>query len=70
METTIDNYDLWEMHDRKQSAQMDELPVCEVCGCVITTDKAVYYNDQWFCEDCEDSAWALIRDDYLESTTD
>lgn len=66
----IDNFTLWEAHDREERERLDRLPLCECCNQPIQQEKAVYYNDQWFCEDCEDEAWALIRDDYLESTED
>ena len=66
----IDNYDLWEMHDAEQEAELDKLPLCEICGQPIQQEQAIYYNDQWFCESCEDEAWAVIRGDFLESITD
>lgn len=66
----IDNYDLWKMHDIEESIQIDELPLCEVCGQPIMQGEAIYYNDCWYCEECENEAWAVIRGDFLESTTD
>lgn len=66
----IDNFALWEMHDREEQEQLDRLPLCECCNQPIQQEQAVYYNDQWFCEDCEDEAWAVIRGDFLEDTTD
>lgn len=66
----IDNYDLWAMHDAEQEADLDKLPLCECCNHPIQQEKAIYYNDQWFCENCEDEAWEAIREDFLESTTD
>lgn len=68
----IDNYDLFLMHERAQAAELeadlDECPVCECCGEPIQQDQAIYYNDQWCCEDCEDVFWKGIRFDFLEST--
>lgn len=66
----IDNYDLWAMHDAEQEAGLDNLPLCECCNQPIQQEKAVYYNDQWFCEDCEDEAWAATKFDFMESTMD
>ena len=61
-----DNYDLWEAHDREQEEALEKLPVCDCCGEPIQQGEAVYYNDQWFCKDCEDKAWEHIRKEYLE----
>lgn len=63
-----DSSDLFERHDAEQEERLARLPVCECCGHPIQQEKAVYYNDQWFCEDCEDEAWEHIRAEYLEST--
>lgn len=32
--------------------QLNKLPVCECCGEPIQQEKAIYYNDQWYCNDC------------------
>jgi formylmethanofuran dehydrogenase subunit E len=64
----IDNFALWEAHDREEQVQLDKLPLCECCNQPIQQERAVYYNDQWFCEDCEDEAWAVIKFDFMEST--
>lgn len=64
----IDNYDLWEAHDRKKEKMLEDLPICEICGEPIQQEKAVYYNDQWCCRDCEEEFWREIREDFLERT--
>jgi len=64
----IDNYDLFVQHDAEQEEQLKKLPVCDRCGEPIQQEKAVYYNDQWVCEDCEDEFWQSIREDFLERT--
>ena len=51
----------------EKERELERLPVCECCGEPIQQEKAVYYNDSWFCEDCEDEAWQTIREDFLES---
>jgi Zn finger protein HypA/HybF involved in hydrogenase expression len=66
----IDNFALWEAQDREEQERLDRLPLCECCNQPIQQEKAVYYNDQFFCEDCESEAWEAIREDFLESTTD
>lgn len=66
-----DNYDLWLQHDRDQTESLERLPVCDCCGERVQTEKAFYYNDQWFCDDkgCEkelmELVWEDIRNDYL-----
>lgn len=66
----IDNFALWEAHDREEQERLDRLPICECCNHPIQQEEAIHYNDQWFCEDCEDEAWAVIKFDFMESTTD
>lgn len=53
-------------YDTDQERRLDKLPVCACCGEAIQQEKAVYYNDQWCCEDCESDFWQDIRDDFLE----
>ena len=62
-----DNYDLFVRHEAEQEKKLAELPVCEICGEPIQQEKAVYYNDQWICEECEAEFWESIREDFLES---
>ena len=57
-------------HDAELEEMLEKLPVCECCGKPIQQDKAIYYNDQWCCEDCETEFWQNIRDDFLESVDD
>lgn len=64
----LDNYDLFAKHDAEQERQLRKLPVCSCCKEHIQQDKAVRHNGKWFCENCEDEAWELIRKEYLEDT--
>lgn len=57
-------------HDAELQEKLDKLPICECCGEPIQQEMAVYYNDQWCCEDCEDAFWLSIREDFLERTED
>lgn len=61
-----DNYDLWEEHDAEQERWLAKLPVCAKCKQPIQQEKAIYYNDQWICEECESEFWDDIRSDFLE----
>lgn len=66
----LDNYGLWEIHDREQERKLAQLPVCDKCKRIIQQKKAVYYNDTWICEDCEADFWFDIRADFLENVID
>lgn len=49
-----------------QEKMLARLPVCECCGEPIQQEKAIYYNDQWICEGCEQYFYEeVIRNDYL-----
>ena len=61
-----DNYDLWEAHDRQQAKQLEELPVCEICGEPIQDDHLYLINDEFVCPDCLDREFKKRTDDYVE----
>lgn len=63
-----DNFDLFDQYDREQNRKLAELPICDVCGEPIQSEKAVYYNDMWCCKNCEKDFWQEIREDFLENT--
>ena len=58
----------FQRNDAEQQEQLDKLPICECCGEPIQQEKAIYYNDQWCCIDCEEEFWQNIREDFLERT--
>lgn len=53
-------------YDAEQDEWLQRRPLCECCNEPIQEDKAIYYNDQWFCEACEEEAWEVIREDLYE----
>lgn len=57
-------------HDSEQQAKLEKLPICEICKEPIQQEKAIYYNDQWCCKECEDEFWQNIREDFLERTVE
>ena len=63
--------DVPEIEFNRQEAEkakaLAKLPICECCEEPIQQERAFYYNDQWFCEECEREAWSDIREDFLES---
>ena len=50
-----------------QDKALEEMPTCCACGEHIQEEKAVCYEGQWYCRDCELDAWADIRKHYLVS---
>ena len=65
-----DNLDRFERYDAEQERQLQKLPICDKCKNPIQQEKAVYYNDQWICEECESDFWNDIREDFLESVVE
>lgn len=57
----IADFDRWQA---EQEEELEKLPICECCGQPIQQEYAVYYNNQWCCEDCESDFWNDIRDDF------
>lgn len=62
-------YQMQEAHDRINDRLEDSRPHCAICGGVIWEDKAISFNDRWFCWECETEAWKDIRKDFLERTS-
>lgn len=58
-------YNEYAINDRSE----DSRPHCAICGGVIWEDKAISFNDRWFCWECETEAWKDIRKDFLERTS-
>ena len=71
-----DYLDRWSEHNRRQEETLARMPVCDCCKNHIQTEKAFYYNDQWFCtdDDCEEElmklVWEDIKKDYLVTVED
>lgn len=49
-------YQMQEAHDRINDRSEDSRPHCAICGGVIWEDKAISFNDRWFCWECETEA--------------
>lgn len=62
----LDNYDLWCQHEEEQERWLASRPVCCVCQEHIQEPEAVNYKGNYYCKECEDEAWAKIRDEYVE----
>ena len=58
----IDNYDLFEQHEREVAMRLARLPKCNNCGEPITSDYAYDVDGLW-CEDCFEEYRKEIRVD-------
>lgn len=60
----------FERYEAEQIERIERLPVC-CCNEHIQQETALYYNDQWVCEYCEDGFFRdVIKDDYLVPVED
>lgn len=66
----MDNYDLWRANERRLEEALLKCPKCCECGEHIQEEKAIKYNGEWYCKDCEEYAWKQIREEFLENTDD
>ena len=48
----IDNYALWEAHDREQEEALEKLPVCDCCGERIQDEYYYDIDGEILCEEC------------------
>lgn len=62
----MDNLELFERHDAESEKWLNSKPICHKCGEHIQQESAVEYRGKYYCEECEDSAWAQIRHEFLE----
>ena len=56
--------------DALETRRRSKLPVCAFCGEPIQQESAVFYNNQWFCEDCEDVVFDAVRKELLKDVED
>ena len=53
-------------HDTRQSAELDNLPVCSYCDNPIQDDFCYEINDELICESCLNDNHRKLVDDYVE----
>ena len=58
----VDNYDLWEAHDRKEARRISHLPVCDFCGEPIQQERALKLMGLWVCDECIEDNMEWIED--------
>lgn len=56
----LDNYDLFEAHERQVERRLARLPVCRKCGEPITSEWAYDIDGLW-CESCYEEFTKEIR---------
>ena len=61
----LDNYDLWEAHEREQQKKLAELPVCAVCGEPVQDDHFYLINDEVICPECLDAEFRKETEDFM-----
>lgn len=47
-----------------QERQLAKLPHCGCCKEPIQQEQAIFY-DKWYCEDCEDEFFDVVRKEFL-----
>lgn len=48
----MDNYDIWEQHERDRERALAKLPVCDICGEPIQTEYTYEVDGSYICETC------------------
>jgi hypothetical protein len=60
----------FDRYDRDTIRELRTRHLCCCCMEPIYDEFAVKLDRRWYCRTCEDMAWALIRQEYLEATDD
>ncbi len=61
----VDNYDLWEAHEREQEEALEKLPECDYCGEYIQDDYYFDINGDIVCEECLKKEFRKRVEDYI-----
>lgn len=62
----IDNYGLWEQHDREENERISRLPLCGYCGEPIQSEKALKIGGELMCECCMAAHMVWVEDEMEE----
>lgn len=60
-----DYNDLYDEYGCKQHAITARLPKCCKCQDPIYQEKAICYLGNWYCEDCEDEFFEIIKKEFF-----
>ena len=61
----LDNYDLWERHDREREEKLEKYPKCDYCKEPITDEYLYNVAGMVLCEDCIEK-FRERTEDYVE----
>ena len=61
-----DYNDLYDEYESKQFAMSERLPKCCRCKDPIYQEEAICHIGNWYCEDCEEDFFDIIRKENLE----
>ena len=62
----MDNYSMWETHDREQEEALEKFPECDYCGEMIQDDYYFDINGDIVCESCLKQEFRKRVEDYIE----
>lgn len=60
----MDNYSLWENHEREHERWLAKRPTCRCCGEPIQDDRAWRIAGYLWCEECAENAFKVWTEDY------
>lgn len=63
----LDNYDLYDIHEREREKEASCFPQCKECKERIFTEKCYEFDDDVICEDC---VMDYINENYRKSVMD
>lgn len=61
-----DNYDRWKQYDAEQQAELDKLPICDICEQPIQDYYCFEINNALMCEDCMCDLYRVNTDDFID----
>lgn len=62
----LDNYDMFEQHDRERERELKKFPVCCSCHEPITDEHLYCIKGYFYCEDCMNDEFRKSTEDYME----
>jgi RNA polymerase-binding transcription factor DksA len=62
----LDNYDMFEQHDRERERELRKFPKCDCCGEPITDEHLYHIGYYFYCEACVNEEFRERTEDYME----
>lgn len=60
----------FEEEDYIKEMKLERRPKCCACGEHIQTETAIYYNGDYYCDECEDEFLEEVKKDYTVNMED